>query len=409
MLCLHEKLVKIINMEREVLEKRPERLTSEELLSKTIDFLRFPLAVLVVYLHFNFATKGITIRGEKYGLNNPEWYYWTFDFIAGVIAKVCVPMFFVISGFLFFYRRDFTLSVYKQKMKSRMRTLLIPFFLWNSIAILFEAMMLLPVFTSIAPKNSQVEMHFSLMRIFHTFFTDYYNEGIFVKTAELTSSDATLTPFPIDVSLWYVRDLLLMVLISPAIHWMVKKAGKWFVILTGILWYTCLAKYHVEGGWSTQLVTALFFFSWGAYFSINKLNFVTIMMKYRYVLLPYILIAIGDVATKGGPWNFLIHHLGIVLGIIAFVSVGASFIASGKAKVYPTLAKSSFFIFACHAIFMGLFGKCLFYLLGVPDNPWAMLMFYLIVPLLTTGICLSIYLLLRKFTPKFILYLSAGR
>lgn len=49
-------------------------MTNDILLSKTISYLRFPLTVGVVFIHFDLS-KGITIHGCEYGLNNPEWYF----------------------------------------------------------------------------------------------------------------------------------------------------------------------------------------------------------------------------------------------------------------------------------------------------------------------------------------------
>lgn len=384
-------------------------LTNDDLLSKTIDFLRFPLTILVVYLHFNFSRQGITIHSITYGMDNPEWYYWIFDFISDTIARISVPLFFFFSGFLFYYRKEFNFSVYKQKVKTRIRTLFVPYILWNTIAILFAAALLLPIFWSIAPKNSQIEIHFSLQRLFHTFFTDFYNEGIFVKPSEPVLPNATRTPYPIDVSLWYVRDLIVMVIAAPAIHMAIKKFKKWMVVLSCVLWYICQAVYHVEGGWITQLTTALFFFSWGAYFSINKLNFVISFMKYKYVSLVYLPIAIVDVLTKGDSSNIYWHNVGLLLGIVAMVIIGAYLIVEGKVKMYPFLVNGSFFIFASHTIYMGLLSKVIFYVLKIPNNPWTLLGFYFVIPILTSIISLIIYRFLKRYLPSLCGLLTGGR
>lgn len=386
-----------------------QKLSDDELLSKTIDFLRFPLTVLVVYLHYNFSRRGIVLHSVKYGMDNPEWYYWVFDLISDTLARISVPLFFFISGFLFYYRKEFDLNVYKQKVKTRLRTLFVPYVLWNTIAVLFSAALLLPIFTSVAPKNSQIEMHFSLQRIFHTYFTDFYNKGIFVKPSLPVLPDATKTPYPIDVSLWYVRDLLVMVMMTPLIHVAIKNLKKWMLVLSCILWYICQAIYHVEGGWATQLTTALFFFSWGAYFSINKLNFVRSFMKFKYASLLYFPIAIVDVMTKDDPYNIYLHNAGLLFGIMAIVSIGGYFIDEKKTRVHPSLVNSSFFIFASHTIYMGLLGLLLFYLLKIPDEPWALLCFYLIIPILVTLISYVLYRLLNKYMPTICGLLTGGR
>lgn len=40
------------------------------------------------------------------------------------LATIAIPLFFFISGFLFFYRSDFSLAVYGTKLRKRIRTLL---------------------------------------------------------------------------------------------------------------------------------------------------------------------------------------------------------------------------------------------------------------------------------------------
>lgn len=89
-------------------------MTNNELMSKTISILRFPLTVAVVFIHFNLA-KGLTIRGTTYCLNNPDWFFYFINFISDVLGRIAVPLFFIISGFLFFYGKDFNCELYKKK------------------------------------------------------------------------------------------------------------------------------------------------------------------------------------------------------------------------------------------------------------------------------------------------------
>ena len=62
-----------------------------DLLSGTITFLKFPLAVLVVILHADLITKPILYT-------NISW------LLSRYLAYAAVPSFFVISGFLLFYK-----------------------------------------------------------------------------------------------------------------------------------------------------------------------------------------------------------------------------------------------------------------------------------------------------------------
>ena len=76
-----------------------------QLLSKTIDFLRFPLIVGVVFIHTDFSN--IVIGGVKQiSFVNFPVFARIFFLFSKVIFEVCVPLFFFISGFLFFYRTE---------------------------------------------------------------------------------------------------------------------------------------------------------------------------------------------------------------------------------------------------------------------------------------------------------------
>ncbi|MDE6688612.1 MAG: acyltransferase [Prevotella sp.] len=154
-------------------------MTNDELLSKNISYLRFPLTVGVVFIHFSLAN-GLDVHGVRRGLENPEWYFFIVNFISVVLARIGVPLFFIISGFLFFYHKEFSKDTYKQNLKTRVRTLLIPFLLWNVIAIIFNIWRLNYFLPSISSFYHPVEIHLSLTRIINTFLCHTDSIGIFV-------------------------------------------------------------------------------------------------------------------------------------------------------------------------------------------------------------------------------------
>lgn len=80
-------------------------------------FLRFPLIVAVVFIHTNLAD--VMINGR---LLVNEGQFPIHDLFRHIItnelARIAVPLFFFISGFLFFYHTDFSMKMYKQKLKN---------------------------------------------------------------------------------------------------------------------------------------------------------------------------------------------------------------------------------------------------------------------------------------------------
>ena len=84
---------------------------SEQLQSKVISFLRFPLCAAVVMIHIVANTDSCA--------NTPI--YDSVHYLFGdIFARVAVPLFFMFSGYLFFYKSEkFALDDYKRKLQKR--------------------------------------------------------------------------------------------------------------------------------------------------------------------------------------------------------------------------------------------------------------------------------------------------
>ena len=111
-------------------------MTHEELQSCTISYLRFPLTLGIIFIHFDLIEHIFTYHGVQYGLNPPSWFTFFVNFFSEVLPQIGVPLFFIISGYLFFHKDQFDCHVYKQKLLKRARTLLVPYLLWNLVAAL---------------------------------------------------------------------------------------------------------------------------------------------------------------------------------------------------------------------------------------------------------------------------------
>lgn len=80
------------------------------------------MAVCIVYQHTKYHSLG---NSTADGIRNFVFFLWT----------ICVPIFFAISGYLFF--RGFNLSMVKGKLQRRIKSLLIPYLIWNSLYMIF--------------------------------------------------------------------------------------------------------------------------------------------------------------------------------------------------------------------------------------------------------------------------------
>ena len=103
--------------------------------SKVIKFLRFPLIVGVVLIHSTLSN--MMIHGQPV-LIGDDWYFFKTltKLLSGILAHVAVPLFFFISGYLFFIKlKSFNLMAYKQSIGKRIFSLVIPYIFWNLFVI----------------------------------------------------------------------------------------------------------------------------------------------------------------------------------------------------------------------------------------------------------------------------------
>lgn len=203
------------------------------------DNLRFPLIILVIFVHGNFFDDNVLLD-----LNSV--YYTISQLISVIIASVAVPTFFIISGCLFF--RDypnFNKSLYISKLKKRLWTLFVPYILWNLIIwgcfSVFKT--LLPSFTSGGIPSL---VGFSFHDVYQVFFAG-----------------------PIDYPLWYVRDLIIMTILAPLIYYIILKPRIGYIFLLALL-LSWMAGYQVLL-FGNNVIKPLLFFSLGAF--INKINY----------------------------------------------------------------------------------------------------------------------------------------
>lgn len=362
------------------------------LLSDTIAFLKFPLIVLVVLGHFNLIEKGFTVNGVMYDLKGDDVgviKYIVFLF-SHALAHTTVPLFFIISGFFFFKEDEFNKEIYLDKIRKRIKSLAVPFFLWNLIAIIIK------LIASISSKN--VEFHFSIPRLFNTFFyCDNYN-GLFVLL-NASNKDA----YPIDVPMWYIRDLMIMAIVSPLIYYLLKKMGLWFLIVPGLLWYSTKTGIVSLDGY--YFITALFFFSWGGYLGVNKLNMIDEMRRFRYAPLLWALLIVID-AIYNHPSVF---YASILVGVFSIVQIAAWLLESGKVKVNKFLVDCSFIVYAFHFLIIKRIATLIFSTLHLPNNQYVLFLAYIIIPSITILICMLIYLLVKHKLPTLCNLLTGGR
>lgn len=186
-------------------------------MSKTISFLRFPLICIVVFIHtdlsdIHMAGRQIVAAGEYVG-------YETFRHFLQQLFLLAVPAFFAISGYLFFnWQGKFTKDVYVRKIGKRVRTLLVPYLLWNLIVWAVNTLgpLLLP---SLAAGRGATLADYDLPRFLMAFWDTGGGK-------------------PVCIQLWFLRDLIVTCLVSPVIYYGLAHGKHWLLLLLAALFAT---------------------------------------------------------------------------------------------------------------------------------------------------------------------------
>jgi surface polysaccharide O-acyltransferase-like enzyme len=347
--------------------------------SQTIDWLRFPMAVAVVMLHYS---KTVFVQAEG------PLRFLCILFQEG-ICRLAVPCFFLISGYLFFSQLEqkWDWGIWKGKMVKRARTLLLPYILWNLIAFLAYWL-----YARAAGDGSSLAQAFGRSGGIRMFWS--VTGGIPIGSQA----------YPVNGPLWFIRDLILFILLTPLVYQFVKWT-RFYGILALCLVHLAVNRVVPEG---------FLFFATGACFRITGKNIVQTLWRRKGLLFALALLSLTGLVlvqwyADSAFWKKMIKFVFLVSGIAASFCGAASLLEKGRFRVVPFLAGSSFFIFAAHEVLLlqDVATPAVHYVL--PEGMfWECLAFFL-VPALTVGLCLGLLLVMQKLLPRTTSVLTGNR
>lgn len=365
--------------------------------------LRFPLAILVVFVH-GFGADIDVSELHASGLTGLAVYDYIRLFFSVVIARSAVPIFFIISGYLLFLKiEEYNKTVYISKLRKRWHSLVVPYFSWIVLLILWTLMFKVGGILLHGKPWSGIMDYFQQNGYLHMLWdSSVWEERTTWLGIATHNSGPVLLPF------WYMRDLIIMVIISPAIYWLIKKIKFIFIILVLAI-YTFDIKCSLISG---TLACASLFFSMGAYFAIKKQDFTEALWKWRHLICPIaILLMIYQTysgSAMGDTMSLVIHPWLVIIQSFAIIIVAS--VLCRYQKVYETnkkLARYSFFIYAFHPFILTYeikaFKKIALLvdnLIPISDTWYIMTLNYIAIPLVCVGICIVIYRFMLKFMPN---------
>ena len=334
--------------------------------SAAITWLRFPLIFLIIMLHCYSVQR---LEGDH------DTYFKILYPFSLWLGETGVPAYFFISGYLFFLSKKY----YWQKLKDRVNTLLIPYLLWNLLLLLFYLIAYalghpLVIFkTNIADYN----------------WLDYIR--VFWDRGEFDHGNSA----PLLCPLWYIRNLLIMSVLSPILFYVIKYVREVFLIAVATWWMMTN-----NNAFTPQTIL---FFCLGGYFSIFNINPLKFVMERKVIFIVLtIFFAIADIfvhVANGTPFNLMIHRMSLLFNIPALLILADRMNKKGHNKSTIFFSQAAFIVFCIHYPIVLVLRKFSVIAFANATDIIHIPLYFLCV-ILTTIMSIGFYWILDKYLPK---------
>ena len=271
-----------------------------------------------------------------------------------------------------FHKAKFENSSYSELIKRRIKSLVILYIFWNAAVLAFYLIVPhLPILGKffISGRLNNYQWYDYILRSFG--ITEYY---------------------PIAFQFWFIRNLVIFVLLYPVFLWVIRRIN-WQILILGTLAMLFLPKYPFEG---------LSYFLIGGIIAIHKL---TLESTRKYLPFLALFFAAGVALYTIYLWPM---RISLLCGVLMCYHL-ASWCAKHE-KIKQTLfmlAPSSIFVFAAHGLFSGTLRRLL-QKLFMPQSSLSLIFFYFLSLTITIATMTALYFVLKKISPK-ILKFTCGR
>lgn len=336
--------------------------------SKKITFLNVSLTFIIVVLHAKTPERW----GLPLDMNNP------FIYLVNIFTQIGVPMFFFVSGLLFYKNCSF--KDIERKLNSRIYSLLIPYIIWN---VLFVA------------------IFFILTHV--PFIHSKMNAGSVLNNPKEIIYSILNARYTV---LWFVKDLMIFCISSAGIYIALRNKIVSITILIASIINALLGNYGYESVFmwfpmyfSGAIIGKLYSENLNLYHKIAK----TINNKtYKYWILVFFMILYGIAATNPDK-SFYFRFFSPIIIWFLVDSLLKSFLER-KFQIKPWMSYM-FFIFCTHQFVLNILQKLI--VLTFPPTPFILNATFIISPLIVILSLIGIARILSKY--RFYTYLSGGR
>lgn len=331
------------------------------------------------------AIIGVLISHSYFTENNA----WTVNaFIQNLVgcqlARFCIPLFFFISGYLFFREtREGGFKKIFMKMHSRVHSLLVPYVLWNLLfflSIIF--LQLLPVLGS--------KINTDFLTILSTRSCPELFLFIFWEPAAF--------------HLWFLQYLIIFIVLSPLFYLLFH--NKRATIAVFFILYAATGIYE----WGGNNMQGLLFFLLGGFISYIGINIERIQRRTAILISSAVYLAWCTINCLYPEFQYpfldmLRLPLGAysVWGLYDFITVNRP----GLQNKILSWAPYTFFIYVFHEPWINIYKKSITLLL--PSNETILLAAYFTAPLVMASVSIAIARILQRHAGKAYSILTGGR
>lgn len=364
------------------------------LLSQKFRFFTFVCIGLLAYVHgYNLND---TYLAPFSAVEEPLTFTSFFEYLmANGLLRFRIPILFMISGYLY---ASYDHRTYKQQVRSRFRSLIIPYAIWSAFGLLFT--FLLQQF----PYTANI--------VYQTGIDQLGDNRPYIEIGWSGMAERFLLR-PISYQLWFILALFFFNLIYPVIKWMVVRLPYIWLPVTFLLFFVSVVNIPLID------FRGLFFFSFGVW--LQKKN-VSLEKEPRWFSLGISLIVFIGLSVIKTFMAFelepeaistffsllLLHQIAVLAGILTLWFGSDQVVAWFSNKEWFHNASGySFFVFGLHVPLLPYLMK--WALLQTTIIPNYRLLCYLFVPFAVICICIWIGKLLHRFFPRFYSVVTGGR
>lgn len=359
----------------------PNKMTAY--LSDKLKVISFICIIGVVWIH-TYYIEGIQYVSTTFFMN-----FW-----GEGICSVAVPMFYIISGYLFFIGTEYMgIKSIFIKQKRRVRTLLVPYICANILSIIFYSFLKLcctwmPMLYSMINTNLLDKPQGS---IFYKFY--YY-----------------MWKGPIAFHMWFVRDLMIIILFTPIIYYVLRLLiMNLYLTILGIMACLFLIYNHNDPlSWSCG-----WFILGGLLSMSNRINVINTQSVYGIGLVCVIcalgIIFINTVHAIRENSLYINPNFITIMGVpglwICYDLIVKKHIFCSNIKL-KIIFSSTFFIYLIHEPFLNIFKKIP---LLFSKSAFCVNISYIFIPMIFIAICVYIGNILKKKMPNLYRLYTGGR